>query len=63
MKYIKAFFTWPRSEKNPYMFPWWRIVWNMLWMPLAFVGACCYVLAITMQQGPKRAMQEWKGLF
>lgn len=62
MSKIKAFFNWPRTEKNPFIYPWWRIVWHILWLPIIVLGVVILCLGVFGQQGYKRAREEWKGL-
>lgn len=63
MNKIKAFFNWPKTDKNPTVFPWWRIIWNFVCFPIIATGVVIACLGVFLQQGPKNAKQVWEEWF
>lgn len=59
---LKRLLTWPHSERRPDLFPWWRIAWNFVWIPVIVLGAMVYSLGVLMQQGVDTAEATFNDL-
>lgn len=40
-------------------FPWYRVIWNLLWIPLAYVGVVITAVAIALNKLSWRAGLEY----
>lgn len=55
---LKRIFSWP-SKSNNHLFPWWKVIWNVLWLPIIYIGRLIFVFGIAIQQGFNRALEAW----
>ena len=53
--------NWPHTPENN-LFPWYKVIWHLIWLPLILLGALIMLIGLTPIEGPREAWRLMKSL-